>query len=56
MKDHESPDGKFKAGETIEVDTATYNWLMSVYLEERKQLVQRLDTVPSFLKGDADDQ
>lgn len=35
LKDHESPQGKFKAGETIEVDEATYDWLMSVYLAER---------------------
>lgn len=35
LKDHESPEGNFKAGETIEVDEATYNWLMSVYMAER---------------------
>ena len=46
LKDHESPEGSFKAGETIEVDIGTYNWLMSVYLEERKRLVEALDSVP----------
>lgn len=40
LKDHETPTGSFKAGEVIEVDEATYNWLMSVYMAERKQLVE----------------
>lgn len=37
QKDHMSPEGTFKAGETIEVDEATYDWLMSIYLAERQQ-------------------
>lgn len=53
LKDHESPEGCFKAGETIEVDIGTYNWLMSVYLEDRKRLVEALDSVP-FMKDDHD--
>lgn len=50
LKDHETPRGNFKAGETIDVDKATYDWLMSVYLQDRKELVAHLDTVPSFMK------
>lgn len=56
LKDHESPEGNFKAGEEIEVDVPTYNWLMSVYLEDRKKLVEQLNSVPKFLKGDQDDR
>lgn len=55
LKDHECPEGFFKAGETIEVDIGTYNWLMQVYLEDRKRLVEQLNSVPDFMKGDRDD-
>jgi hypothetical protein len=55
LKDHECPEGFFKAGETIEVDEATYSWLMNVYLDERKALVQQLNAVPTFVKGAQDD-
>ena len=51
MKDHETPEGRFKAGETIEVDEATYAWLMDVYLTERKALVARLEEADKTLKG-----
>ena len=37
QKDHECPQGLFKAGETIEVDEATYDWLMSIYIADRQQ-------------------
>lgn len=55
LKDHEGPDGTFKAGEEIEVDVPTYNWLMQVYLEDRKRLVEQLNSIPNF-KGDPDDR
>lgn len=55
LKDHESPEGCFKAGDTIEVDVGTYNWLMQIYLEDRKRLVEALRSVPNFMKDDKDD-
>jgi hypothetical protein len=54
LKDHEQDGILFKAGETIEVSIETYNWLMSVYLDERKKLVQQLNEIKIF--GDEDDQ
>lgn len=51
MKDHETPEGRFKAGETIEVDVQTYDWLMSIYLAERKALVAQLEEADKTLKG-----
>lgn len=51
MKDHETPEGRFKAGETIEVDETTYDWLMGIYLSERKALVAKLDEANKTLKG-----
>ena len=54
LKDHEQDGILFKAGETIEVPLETYEWLMSVYLDERKKLVQSLNEIKLF--GDNDDQ
>lgn len=54
LKDHEQDGILFKAGETIEVSIETYTWLMSVYLDERKKLVQQLNEIKLF--GDEDDQ
>lgn len=51
MKDHETPEGRFKAGESIEVDETTYNWLMDIYLSERKALVAQLEEANKTLKG-----
>jgi hypothetical protein len=36
MKDHETPTAYYKAGETIEVSEAEYDWLMGIYLSERQ--------------------
>lgn len=44
LKDHMCPEGHFKAGETIEVDEATYDWLMQVYLAERREQMNLLET------------
>lgn len=41
LKDHESPEGNFRAGDTIEVNEETYDWLMSVYLSERIVQVEK---------------
>lgn len=38
LKDHSTPEGYFKAGEEIDVDEATYDWLMGIYLSERQSL------------------
>lgn len=54
LKDHEQDGVLYKAGETIEVSKGTYEWLMSVYLDERKKLVQSLNEIKLF--GDNDDQ
>ena len=48
LKDHEQDGQVHKAGETIEVPVPMYDWLMGVYLAERKALVQRLNEVPNF--------
>lgn len=40
LKDLETPDGNHKAGEIVEVDDSTYDWLMSTYLAERQQQVE----------------
>lgn len=42
QKDHMCPEGHFKAGEVIEVDKPTYDWLMSVYLAERAELTKTI--------------
>lgn len=52
LKNHEDATGLHKAGEELEVDVKTYDWLMSVYLEDRKRLVQRLNSVPFLEKTD----
>ncbi len=54
LKDHEQDGVLYKAGETIEVSIETYQWLMSVYLDERKKLVRELNEIKIF--GDEDDQ
>jgi hypothetical protein len=51
MKDHETPEGRFKKGESIEVDEVTYDWLMGIYLEERKALVAQIAEADKTLKG-----
>ena len=42
LKDHETPQGTYKAGEEIDVDEATYDWLMGIYMSERLALNQEL--------------
>lgn len=50
LKDHETPDGLKKAGETIEVSETEYDWLMSVYLQDRKELTATAEEFDKKLK------
>lgn len=51
LKNHEQ-DGKFYlAGESIEVTDTIYQWLMDIYLVERKELVAKLNSIKVL--GDA---
>lgn len=52
MKNHEQDGKVYEAGETIEVDVKTYDWLMGVYLADRKALVAKLETTNKIF-GDA---
>ena len=37
QKPHVTPIASYEAGEEIDVDEATYDWLMSIYMAERSQ-------------------
>lgn len=46
QKNHSTPEREYLASEEIDVDEATYDWLMSVYLAERGEqakVVEDLD-------------
>ena len=51
LMDHEHAGKSYKAGETIEVDEATYDWLMDVYFEKRKQLVAKIQRADKIMKA-----
>lgn len=58
LKDHEDVDGVLhKAGSEINVDLTTYDWLMQVYINERKQQVDEFKSINRFFdKGTKDDK
>lgn len=45
LKDHVTPTAHYKAGETIEVSEQTYDWLMSVYAEDRTREAELLKQI-----------
>lgn len=55
LKDHEQSGKLYKAGEIIEVTDEAYDYLMAVYLSERRKLVGDLKKVAQVLKGHKDD-
>jgi hypothetical protein len=55
LKDHEHHGILHKAGEIIEVDDASYDWLMQVYLSERRKLVGQIKSVDKVLKESKND-
>lgn len=40
LRDHETPEGNFKAGEMIEVTDEQYEWLMAYYRSLRAEQVE----------------
>lgn len=42
LKDLETQDGYFKAGEEVEVSDEHYDWLMGIYMAERAVQVQQM--------------
>lgn len=45
LKDLDTPEGYFKAGQVIEVEENIYDWLQASYLEERQALAEVLKTL-----------
>lgn len=45
LKDHDTPEGYFKAGETIEVEEHIYDWLQSIYAADKLKAVEELKVV-----------
>lgn len=53
MKDHKHHGVKYKAGEEIEVTKEEYDFLVNVYVADRKQVIEKAQKIEKTLKGDS---
>lgn len=50
LKDLETPDGKFSAGEIVDVSDEHYDWLMAQYMSDRAKQVAEMQEGEKKLK------